>query len=207
MNKSKLIARLIKPMLMSFILLILMTSITVFGSKEALAADTVPLAGTVNASTYIGSLNTTANLPNGSFDATLNLSNDQITGNLSLPEGSINTKVFGFVPMAATFQIVPVGQLTGSVNLSTLKVDVSTTFNIKLISAEVFGLPVNIVGNNCQTASPTTANLSGSVDPSNLSVDLSGNYSIPQFQNCGFSTFLVNLLVPGNNNSITAQIS
>ncbi len=178
----------------------------VFSGKAALADTIIPLNGSVNASTYIASLNTTANLPNGSFVGSVDLTNDQITGNLSLPAGSINTNVFGFVPMSATFEMVPVGSVTGTVDLKTLSVNVTSVFNIKLTSAEVFGLPFNIVGNQCVTSTPVTANLNGKVN-SNLSVDLTGTYTIPSFENCGFSTFLVNLLVPGGGNTITAQIS
>lgn len=179
---------------------------TLFSGKAAWADTIIPLNGSVNASTYIASLKTTANLPNGSFSGSVDLSNDQISGNLSLPAGSINTDVFGFIPMSASFEMVPIGQVTGTVNLSNLSVNVTSEFNIKLTSAEVFGLPFNIVGNSCITSSPVIANLSGKVN-SNLSVDLSGSYTIPNFKDCGFSTFIVNLLVPGSGNTISAQIS
>jgi hypothetical protein len=39
-----------------------------------------------------------------------------------------------------------------------------------------------------------------------LAFQTAGHYTIPRFAHCGFATFLINLTIPGPNNTITLTL-
>jgi hypothetical protein len=72
------------------------------------------------------------------------------------------------------------------------------------VAVRPLGIPfLNLVGNRCQTATPITLTLSGPVDLTAGST-FSGTYTVPRFKNCGLTTPILNLIVPGGGNTFTA---
>ncbi len=177
------------------------------GAKVAEADSVLPLSGQANVLTNIASLHQLVGFPSGgTFNGSLDVTTSTITGNMSLPQATVSTTVLGFVPMTAVIEVDQVSPVSGTVNLNALTLKVSTSFNIRIISATVFGFPVNLVGSSCITSSPVNVNMSGIISKT-LSATVGGWYTIPQFKDCGLSTFLVNMLIPGSGNTILATIS
>jgi hypothetical protein len=158
----------------------------------------------VDAQTHIASLNQDVNVTDGRFTGSVDLATGEVTGDLSLPPATTRLKL-GSLPLAnVTFEIEPVGPITGTVDFSTLTITQTSTFNIRIPSIRPVLLPINLVGNRCQTAEPITLTMSGQVDLA-AGTTLSGEYTIPPFKNCGLLvTPVLNLLAPGPGNTFTA---
>jgi hypothetical protein len=106
----------------------------------------------------------------------------------------------------ATFELSETKEVTGKVNLSTLKVTSTASFNVLITSLEPLGLPINLVGNSCGTATPVSVTFSGKFSFSGSS-KFSGDYTIPQLQKCELLTPVLNELVPGPNNVFSATFA
>lgn len=158
----------------------------------------------VEAQTHIASLGLDVDVTGGSFVGSVDLATGEITGDLALPPATTQFKL-GRLPLAnIAFEIEPVGGVTGTVDFTTLTVTQTSTFNIKIPYVRPVLLPINLVGNRCQTAEPITLTMSGPVDLVN-GTTLSGEFTIPEFKNCGLLvTPILNLIVPGDGNTFTA---
>src|SRR3954469_2697461 len=146
------------------------------------SADTIiPISWTVNASTHLKSLNMDVVVPPGTFVGQIDLDTGALTGNLSLPPATTSIKVFGLSLATATFAIQPTGPVTGHVDLSTFTVTVNASFNFAIVNAAPgFAPRLNLVGNNCHSASPVTVSMSGAVDLANGST-FTSTYTVPKF--------------------------
>ncbi len=173
-------------------------------APSASADPDLPINWVVDASTHIASLNQDVNVTGGTFVGNVDLGTGEVTGDLSLPPATSQLKL-GSLPLAnVTFEIEPVGQVTGTVDLATLTITQTSTFNIRIASIRPVLLPINLVGNRCQTAEPITLTMSGQVDLA-AGTTLSGEFAIPRFQSCGLLvTPVLNLVVPGDGNTFTA---
>lgn len=131
------------------------------------------------------------------------------TGTLPLAPSSTTFKAIGLVPISATVNFVPVGTVTGTLGGVPLQVKSSTKYILRLSNVVVGGIPT-AVGSNCQTITPAT--IPAVSDPtSNFDIvnggTLTGSYTIPIFAGCGLTTALIDLLVPGPNNTISLTLS
>ncbi len=176
---------------------------TVAAAPTASSDPDLPINWTVDATTHIAGLNQDTTITGGTIVGSVDLATDEIVVNLTLPDASSTIKLLGLPLATATFRVAPTGPSTGHVDLSALTVEITSSFNIKIPSLKPTLLPINLVGNNCTTASPITLTMSGPVDLAN-GTTLSGDFTIPQFKNCGLATFALNLLVPGPGNTFTA---
>jgi hypothetical protein len=173
-----------------------------------------PFNYTVNASTHIKKLNQTITVPPGKFTGGIDLKTSRLTGSITLPPASFTYTPAGLpLGVTATAQIVQVKPVTGKVNLANLRVTATSTFNIRIIHAyaalPALPLPlpippVNLVGNNCTTATPVSVTMTGTANLGGAST-FSGIFTIPNFKSCGAATAGLNLLIPGPGNTFTAK--
>jgi hypothetical protein len=132
------------------------------------------------------------------------------TGHLPLPATSTSFKALGLLPTTATVSFIEAAPLTGVLK-SQPKPTITSTASvyIKLSDVTVAGLPA-LVGDQCQTADPVSipaATPAGQVFNVTTGGTLEGTFTVGNFENCGLTTPLLNLLVPGSGNTVTLQLS
>ena len=175
------------------------------GVGPASADTTVSLTYPVSGSTYINAIHTSIPLGPGTLSATADLTTSAITGNVNLPPATGSFKELGLVPVTATTAFVEQGQTTGTLE-SDGGIQATSHITLKLTSLKVAGIPVP-VGNSCQTAVPATITLTSESGFNALTGGtVSGTYTIPRFAHCLLATPLINLTLPGPNNTITLNL-
>ena len=173
-------------------------------APRAAAEPTMALDWTVSAHTHLAKAGFDVSVPPGSFVGNVDLGTGVLTGDMSLPPAAITLKLLGMLPaLDATFEIAGAGPVTGKADFTTLHVDTTATFNIRLAKLAPAGTSVNLVGDRCTTAKPITVSMGGKADLAAGST-FSGTYTIPPFTRCGALTPLLNLLIPGPGNTFTA---
>ncbi len=170
------------------------------------AYTTLPLNYTVDASTTLATLHQTVNVPPGTFTGTVDLTDGSLRGHLALPPAATTVSLAGIGLVTATFDLVPVGRVTGTVDIATLSVTASATFDVRVVAVDPLGLPVNLVGDRCETTKAVTVPFSGAFSLTGDS-SFSGEYTIPPLHDCGLATAALNLVVPGPGNTFTAAFS
>ena len=165
-----------------------------------------PIDYIVNASTTLAKLNETVTVPPGKFIGDLDVVTGKLTGNLTLPPAKTTFTLAGIGLATATFKISPTHPVTGTVNLKTLAVKATASFNVLIPSVYPLGLPINIVGNSCGTSKPVSVTFSGKFSFGSSS-KFSGSYTIPPLSNCGLPTLALNLLIPGPGNTFSASFA
>lgn len=153
----------------------------------------------VNGTTTIKSTNSTMALGPGTLTAALDVTTLAFTSNLTLPAATGSFTELGFVPVTATTEFIQDGPITGK----DVNGGITATANIiiKLTKVTVAGLPVP-VGNSCQTSPAQIDLASGTGFNVLLGGPVSGTFTIPNFANCGFSTAILNAVIPGAGNTI-----
>lgn len=175
------------------------------GVSPASADTTVSLTYPVSGSTYINAIRTSIPLGPGTLSATADLTTSAVTGNVNLPPATGSFKELGLVPVTATTAFVEQGQTTGTLE-SDGGIQATSHITLKLTSLKVAGIPVP-VGNSCQTAVPATITLTSESGFNALTGGtVSGTYTIPRFVHCLLATPLINLTLPGPNNTITLNL-
>lgn len=180
------------------------TALTLGAAPSASAAP-IGVGWDANVTTTVKKLGQQITFPQAKFAAQIDLGTGAISGDLNLPDATSTLKL-GSLPLAkVTLAVEPTKPVTAQ--LTGFKVEANQEFNIHLKKIEPLGLPINLVGKNCRTATPVKAKLNGDLtglfDPSTLS----GTYTIPKFANCGLSTFIINLVIPGEGNTMKADFS
>lgn len=139
----------------------------------------------VGATTTLAKLHQTVHVPTGSFKGSLNTITGALTGNLVLPPAKTTVRLAGIGLATATFKLQPTAPVTGTVNFSTLQVTATASFDVLVPSAYPLGLPVNVVGNECGTATPVHVTFSGTFSFTGSST-FSGTYTIPPWPIAGW---------------------
>ncbi len=185
----------------------------VLGSTSAATAATsqsnsnlYPIDYVVKASTTLAKLNQTVTVPPGVFKGSLNLTTFVLRGTLTLPPASTTVSLAGLGLAKATFELAPTKEVTGKVNLNTLTVTSTASFNVLVTSVKPLGLPLNLVGSSCGTSKPVSVTFSGKFAFTGSS-KFSGDYTIPPLKNCGPATTALNLVIPGPNNVFNASFA
>jgi hypothetical protein len=175
------------------------------GVSPASADTTISLTYPVSGSTYINAIHSSIPLGPGTLAATADLTTSAITGSVNLPPATGSFKELGFVPVTATTAFVESGQTTGMLE-SNGGIEATSHITLKLTSLKVAGIPVP-VGNSCQTAIPATIPLTSQAGFNALTGGtVSGTYTIPRFAHCLLATPLINLTLPGPDNTITLTL-
>jgi hypothetical protein len=175
------------------------------GVSPASADTTVSLTYPISGSTYINAIHTSIPLGPGTLAATADLTTSAVTGSVNLPPATGSFSELGLVPVTATTAFVEQGQTTGTLE-SDGGIQATSHISLKLTSLKVAGIPVP-VGNSCETAVPATITLTSESGFNALTGGtVSGTYTIPHFAHCLLATPLINLTLPGPNNTITLTL-
>jgi len=175
-------------------------------AASAAGGTTLTVRYPVNGSTFLKAANATVTLGPGALRSKVNLSTGKVTASLNLPPATGSFTELGIVPVTATVAFIQDGPATGTVNLSTGAVAVTSTITLQVTSLTVSGLPVP-VGPACESATPATVSLTSQPGFSIVKGGtVSGTYTIPPFANCGLVTPVLNLTVTGPGNTISLTL-
>lgn len=192
---------------------VLTMAVGLAATSVASAADlVVPFSNwTVSGSLKAAKLGQSVTLPSGStFNGSADLTTGTLTGDVSIPQFTTRLTVLG-LPADATLQFVEASPVSGTVSLdSSGSVSIASTASafIKITRLSSPLLPLNLVGNSCQTSSPVVLPLNFN-GPLNLTTGFtfSGSTTIPLLQHCGLATPLLDALLSGPNNPFTVSIA
>jgi hypothetical protein len=180
---------------------------SLWAAPAAQAAPDLPIHWRVDATTHLATLNRDVQVPRGTFDGVIDLGTGDLTGDLALPPADIRLDLIGLVPVVdATFAITQTQPITGHVDLATLYVTATATFDIRVLSARPLGSSVNLVGDNCRTSAPISVTMQGPVNLTGGST-FTGTYAIPPLEHCGLLTPALNLVIAGDGNTFTGTFS
>jgi hypothetical protein len=181
-------------------------SLGVVPATMASADTTVTVTYPVTGSTYLKAINSTVPLGPGTLSSTVDLNTSAVSATLSLPAATGSFKEFGFIPVTATTQFIQDGTATGTADLSTSTVSVTSQTTLQITKLSVGGLSIP-VGSNCETRTPASITVNSQAGFNVLSGgNLAGTYTIPKFSHCGLATLLINLTIPGPENTITLTL-
>jgi hypothetical protein len=153
----------------------------------------------------IKKLNSSVPLGPGKLAVDLDGATGNFTSTIDLPPAAGNFKIFGIFPTTATVTLEQVGAVTGT--LVDGVVAAHANINIHLSDVKAIGFIPLLVGDNCKSATPASIDLHSAPDFNPLDGgDLLATYTIPNFANCGLTTFLLNGLIPGPDNTITLTL-
>lgn len=171
------------------------------------SADTsVTVTYPVTGNTHIKAINSTVSLGPGTLTSTLDLNTSAVSATLSLPAATGTFKELGFIPVTATTQFIQDGAATGSADLSTNTVSVTSQTTLQITKLSVAGLQIP-VGRSCETRTAATITVNSQPGFTVLGGgNLAGTYTIPRFSHCGLATPLINLTIPGSGNTITLTL-
>jgi hypothetical protein len=173
----------------------------------AASADfSVTVTYPVTGSTYLKAIHSTVSLGPGTLTSTVDLSTSAVSANLSLPAATGSFTELGFIPVTATTQFIQTGAATGTADISTNTVSVTSQTTLQITKLSVAGLPIP-VGRDCETRTPASITVNSQPGFNALSGgNLAGTYTIPRFSHCGLATPLINLTIPGPGNTITLTL-
>jgi len=134
-----------------------------------------------------------------------------VTAQLDLPGTRTQFNLLGFLPVTADVNFARVGETTGTLGRDGRRQVLSTTsqYYVQLSNIKVVGFPL-FAGPICRTKSPVTIDVATPADQSFNPLaggQLTGDYTIGDFQNCGLNTWLINLIIPGSGNHIQLDLS
>lgn len=181
-------------------------AVFILGATPASADTTVTVTYPVSGTAYIKHINTTDTLGPGTLTSTLDLTTDAVSGSLALPASTASFKELGFIPVSATTELVQDGTASGTADLSTNTVSVTSTSTLKITSLSIAGINIPL-GANCESGAFTTTLTSQSGFNVLSGGDLAGTFRIPRFSGCGFiADALINLTIPGGGNTLTLTL-
>ena len=176
-------------------------------SAGSASADTkITLRYPVTGSTHLAAPNATVPLGPGKLTATADLTTYTVSAKLALPNATGSFKELSAIPVTATTQFINDGPTTGTININTGAVQTTSNITLRIVSLVVGGITMP-VGNDCETSSPVSVTVNSQPGFNALTGGtLSGSYTIGDFANCGLSTLLINLTLPGSGNSISLTL-
>jgi hypothetical protein len=176
------------------------------GGTAYASTSTLRVTYPVTGSTYLAAPGATVALGPGTLKSKVNLDTLTFTAKLSLPDATGSFNELGLVPVTATTQFINDGPTTGTINADTGAITSTSLITLKIVSLSVAGIN-DPVGNKCETSTPITIQVASQPGFSIISGgNLAGTYTIPDFANCELSTVLINLTLPGPNNTITLTL-
>jgi hypothetical protein len=175
-------------------------------APPASADPLLALDWNVNAKTTLKKLNMEVTVPQGKFYGVIDLGTGNLAGFLILPPAQTRIDLLGLLPVVdATFQIAP-AFVSGHVDLATLQVTTTSSFDIKVTKVTAGGITGNLVGNQCTTSKPVTVNIGGTADLVNGST-FTGTYEIPPLKTCGLLTPALSAAMSGPGNTFTGTFT
>lgn len=190
------------------IALVVTTAVTTVATASPASAQTTDIDWELDATTHVAGLNQDLEITGGRFVGSVNLETGELTGDITLPPTETAVDLLGLSLATVGAEVVPVGPVSGTVDLENLTGEITSTFNIRMPFIRPLGSRfINLAGPNCGTATPATVTMSGPIDLVNGST-FTGEFEIPRFSGCGLlTTPTLNLLVAGPGNTFTATAS
>jgi len=188
----------------------------------------------VVATAHIAKAGLTLSPPPGTFQGAIDLKTGQLLGSISLPNTTFTQSEAGVGLVTATAAIVPVGPVTGHVNLKTFQTSATSVFNIHILTMYLanptlptlpitlptlpIGLPISLPTITLPPITLPPVNLVGNscTTASPISVTMSGKanltgpstfsggFTLPKFAKCVLMTVVINQEIPGPGNSFSA---
>jgi len=140
----------------------------------------------------------------GGFTGTVS-SGGSWSGSLTLAPTSAGFLVFGFIPVTAALNLVPVAPATGTLVNGALTGHVN--LNVVVPSVKLLSLPIG-GGAGCQTTSPVSIDLhSTGTFSAATGGSLAGSYVMPPLANCGLFTSMFNSVIAGPGNTLAVTLA
>ncbi|GAA3987366.1 hypothetical protein GCM10023085_81760 [Actinomadura viridis] len=178
----------------------------VASAPAASAEPSIRVDYPVSGTTAIKATGSSMALGPGTLETTLDFGNGDLTANLKMPAAKGEFKQWGVIPVSVTTEFIEATPTTGKVDLNTGATQSTSKVTLKLSNLKVAGIPTP-VGDNCKTKTPATITLNSGSDWDVLNGGtMAGTYTIPEFQNCLLATPLINLTVPGPDNTISLKL-
>jgi hypothetical protein len=159
----------------------------------------------VQATTTLATLGETVKLAPGTFHGTVSGS-AKLKGRLKLPDTTTTMQLAGVGLANVTIGFAPTKLVTGRLNIGSMAIKATSTQYILVRKVNPLGLPVNLVGNACQTSTPVSIAFNGQIAPTGVTT-VSGTYTIPSFSNCGGLAAALDLAVSGSGNTFSATLT
>ncbi|WP_176439750.1 Ig-like domain-containing protein [Haloechinothrix alba] len=154
--------------------------------------------------TYINAADSMAPL-SGGVDARVDLESGDVEADLELDRTFTSFRVLWILPASAHIDFEQVGATTGTFQDGRL--ETTSEMFVSLPRVSVFGFPISS-GDSCRTVESTQVQLASDGDFSpQQGGALSGDYTLPDFENCGPLTRLVNHYASGPGNTIDLELS
>jgi hypothetical protein len=170
------------------------------------AATTLSATYPINGVSHINATDSDLPLGPGSLHATVDLDTGAVVANVSLPAATGSFKELGLIPVTATVELTETEPTTGTLDLDTGAMQATSHINLRLTRLTIAGLPAP-VGNHCQTVQPADIPLTSEPGFSVLRGGVvSGTYTIPPFEHCLLNTALINLTIPGPDNTLSLTL-
>ncbi|NKI45222.1 hypothetical protein HFV08_29075 [Streptomyces sp. LD120] len=161
-----------------------------------------PLSGT----THLKGTDSDLTLGPGTLKATADLAAGTLSADTELPPAKGEFHMIGIVPVSVTTEFVEPEPTKGTIDNKTGAVASTTKLTLRLKNLKVAGIPTPI-GNSCQTEVPAVLALTSEPGFNPLTGGtLSGEYTIPKFEHCLLATPLINLIIPGDGNSVSLKL-
>lgn len=180
-------------------------------TASAASATILNLNYDAQGTSHLASTNSDVEIAPTTLSLAAESADGSFTAHLPIHDTSSTFAVLGLLPVSATVSFVEAAPVTGNLITegTTVRVESTASYYIKLSNVKVAGLPA-FVGDYCQTADPVIipANTPAGQTFSILrGGELSGEFSIGNFEHCGLDTLLINQLIPGSGNTANLTVS
>ena len=162
----------------------------------------------VTGTTHLAKPNVDVAVPTSSVQTQVDLETNTVTGTANLANLTAKLNLANLIGVTSTVKIVPVGGLTGTIDLGASKLSTTTRFTLQVIDVHLYAAPrINLVKSSCRTVRASTLTLNNTT-PVDLfqPITMVGTYTIPPFTGCGILTPLLSLLLSGPNNTMTLTL-
>jgi hypothetical protein len=162
----------------------------------------------VTGTTHLAKPNVDVAVPTSSVQTQVDLETNTVTGTANLANLTAKLNLANLIGVTSTVKIVPVGGLTGTIDLGASKLSTTTRFTLQVIDVHLDAAPrINLVKSNCRTVRASTLTLNNTT-PVDLfqPITMVGTYTVPPFTGCGLLTPLLSLLLSGPNNTMTLKL-
>jgi hypothetical protein len=172
-------------------------------------AAPIPISfNNVTGTTHLAKPNIDVAVPKSTVQTQVDLETNTVTGTANLANLTAKLNLANLIGVTSTVKIVPVGGLTGTIDLGASKLSTTTKFTLAVVDVHLDAAPrINLVPSSCRTVRATTLTLTNTT-PVDLfqPITMVGTYTIPPFTRCGILTPLLSLLLAGPNNKMTLTL-
>jgi hypothetical protein len=190
----------------------MLTATAIVGAATAIAVATPAQAApipidfnNVTGTTHLNKPDVDVAVPKSVVRTQVDLEAKTVTGSAELADLTAKLNLASLIGVTSTVRIVPVGGLTGTIDLGASHLSTTTTFTLQVIDVHLDAAPgINLVRSGCRTSRPTSLTLVNTTPVDIFKpITTEGTYTIPSFTRCGILTPLLTLLLSGPGNKMT----